>query len=410
MSAKLTGMAYFIFFAAISCSFLTTSRVMARVTIKPSLGAGVTYDDNIIFSHYKPVSDWIYEILPAIEINYDDQRNMVDLLTKGQGQHFNTESELDTFNVDVNLMARRQETERLSYSIAGRYTRDTTLDQMLIEEGQFLRRENRQLYSINPEVEWMINERSSISASLPWVKVNYDREGSVDYDTLYFYLTYSYLLPDQKTKLFVRPDIGRMNYDTGDYKTADFMCGLEHDFTERLYAKILGGFNYTDSNTDILVVDRIIWYSPYDYEIITRKKNQNKHYWGWVAEAELKWRWNRGSLTANFNRRVTASGYGEPVIRTFFTPAVNWRITERLRGRLAGGISEVKSHNLTWDQHYWTYSARPSLMYRLTRYIDIGVHYTYQYLDDFERDNNNRDRNRVMFRIDIRDFNLHLDF
>jgi len=171
-----------------------------------------------------------------------------------------------------------------------------------------------------------------------------------------------------------------------------------------------GLFNYSESKTDMTVVDHIIWYGPDDYDIITSKKSKNENYWGWVAEGELKWRWDRGSLDATFTRRVTASGYGQPVMRSYFTPAANWRITERLRGRVAGGISEVKSKNLTWDQHYWTYSARPSLTYRLTRYIDIGIHYTYQYLQDKEHSNNNRDRNRVMFRIDIRDFNLHLDY
>lgn len=395
---------------AILVFFLTGSRVMARVIIKPSLGASVTYDDNIVFTHYKPVSDWIYEIHPAVEIDYEDPKNTVNLITTGQGQHYNTENELDTFDVDVNLRAERQHTERLNFAITGRYARDTTLDQTLLEAGQFLRRENRQLYTVSPEVTWMINEKSSISASLPWVKVNYDRESSVDYDTLYFYLTYSYLLPDQKTRLFIRPDIGRMNYDTGDYRTADFMCGLERDFTERLYARVLGGFNYTDSDTDIKVVDHIIMLPDGSYYYTLKDKKQNKHYWGWVAEAELKWRLDRGNIDATFTRRVSASGYGEPVISTYFTPSVSWRFTERLRGRVSGGISEIKSHNLTYDQHYWTYAARPSLVYRLTRYIDAGIHYTYQYIDDHEHDNNNRDRNRVIFRLDIRDFNLHLTY
>ncbi len=387
---------------------LTCTGAMAETSIKPSLGAHLTYDDNIIFTRYKPVSDWIYEILPAVEIDYQDERNSVNLLASGQGQHFNTESDLDTFDVDVNLIAKRQQTERLKYSITGRYTRDTTLDQTLLETGQLLRRENRQLYSVLPEVEWMINERSSVSVSLPWVKVNYDWVGNVDYDTLYFYLTYSYLLPDGKTKLFARPDIGRMNYDTGDYRTADFMCGLEHDFSQRLYARILGGFNYTDAKTDIVVLDRIIWNGE-DYEFITKKKTRKDHYWGWVAEGEIRWLWDKGYLKATFTRRVSASGYGQPVINMYFTPAFSWRITERLTGRVAGGISQVKSQNLTYDQNYWTYSARPSLTYRLTRFVDIGIYYIYQYLDDHEY-SNNRDRNRIIFRVDIRDFNLHLNF
>ncbi len=382
-------------------------------TIRPSLGTRLTYDDNIIFTKRKPVDDWIYEILPGLDIKYQDARNTVDLKTNGQGQHYNTENDLDTFDVDVNLSARRQQTERLAFSFTGRFADDTTLDQTLTETGQLVRRQDRLVYAVSPEVEWKLTERSTISASLPWYKVDYDwgkyHHGSVDYDTLYFYINYSYLFSDQKTRLFIRPDIGKMNFDTGDYRSADLMFGLERNFTERLYAKALGGVNYTDAKTDIVVVDEIIWTGT-DYLFHTRTETQNDHYWGWVAEAQLKWLFDRGDIDADFKRRVTPSSYGEPVVSSYLTTVFNWRLTERLRSRIRGAISHIKSQNLTYDQDYYTYSVFPTLTYRLTRYIDVGIQYSYQYIDDNEHDNNNRDRNRVMFRIDIKDFNLHLNF
>ncbi len=381
-------------------------------SIRPFLGAHITYDDNIVFSK-KSASDWIYEILPAIDIKYQDERNIVDFVTKGQGQHYDTEDQLDTFDVDLNLFAKRQQTERLGLSITGHFAKDTTLDQTLNDTGLLMWRQDRLVYAVNPEVEWKLNERSTISASLPWYKVDYDwgkyQAGNIDFYTLYLYLTYTYQW-DEKTSLFIRPDIGKMNFDTGDYRTADLMFGISRDFTERLFGKIYTGVNYTDSKTDIYVYDWVyipgLGYAPYN----GHKKTKNDHYWGWVAEAGLKWQLDRGQLSADFTRRVDSSGYGEPVMRTYFVSAASWKITERLTGRLRGGISHIKSHNLTYDQNYYTYSVFPSLMYRVTRYIDAGIQYSYQYIDDNEHDSNNRDRNRIMFRVEIKDFNLHLNF
>lgn len=389
--ACMFSVAVLFFYAADSC---------AENRISAYLDSAVTYDDNIVFSYIDPQDDIIYEIFPGVDMQYRDDRNDLHLKASGHGQHYNTENDLDTFDVKLKLSADRQQTERLHLSLDGKYVRDTTLDEQFLETGQLLFRQARQQYSLSPEMQWNLNEKSFLSLSFPWVKTDYDGTGNVNSDTFFAYLTYATLLPDEKTRIFIQPDAGIMNFDTGDYRLFDCMLGVERDISERLYVKIMAGVNYTESKSQETFI--VI---PSDQHFVVKTTDRQDEYWGWVADAQLAWSWKTGRVKGNFSRRVSSSGYGVPVMNTRFSPSLSWRITERLTSRFYAGISKVESDSYYYSYDYYSYSAAPALIYRITPRISVALKYMYDYLDDLEGERS-RDRNRIMVKLNFMDFLL----
>lgn len=394
---------HFVTVACMLCTaffFFTACDLYAESRIRADIDAGVMYDDNIVFSHFNPLDDIIYEIFPGIDMQYRNDRNDLHMKASGHGQHYNSQNNLDTFNVDLKLSADRQQTERLHLSLNGEYVRDTTLDEQFLETGQLLFRQDRQRYSLNPEMKWNLNEKSFLAVSLPWVKTDYEGTGNVDSDMFFAYLTYAALLADEKTRIFVQPDAGIMNFDTGDYRLFDCLFGLERNISERLYAKIMAGFNYTESKSQEISIP-----VPSDLYSILETTNRKDTYWGWVAEAQLAWSWKTGTIKADFSRRVSSGGYGVPVMNTRFSPSLSWHITDRLTSRLYAGIAKVQSDSYQYSYDYYSYSAAPALTYRITPRISVTLKYMYDYLDDLEGDRS-RNRNRIMLKLNFMDFLL----
>jgi hypothetical protein len=375
---------------------------MAIQELIPRLSLDLTYDDNILFSRRSPQRDWIYEVRPSLSWRYRTERDILDVMAGLHGQKYNTEHDLDTLDQDYRLYASREVFFGTTISLNARYILDTTLDEEFTEEGLLLSRQERHVYSLEPAVQWQATERSTWAFSAPVYHVNYEGDKNQDYSTEYLTLSYSYLLDDEKTSLFAQPSVGFIDFEYGDTKVYEMMFGVGREFTERLFAKLMAGLSYTRSHID----ERFEPIGPFSIKV---QDEEDYSKTGWVGAGELKWDWDRGQWNMNFVRRVSASGYGETLIRDRLTTEASWRITERIhfKGRLS--IGQVKSQSdKTLRSYYYdyddyvTYDVSPAIVYQLTERIDVQAYYRYS-LIDYKEVSDTRHRNRFFIRLDYRD-------
>lgn len=360
---------------------------MAIQELIPRLSLDLTYDDNILFSRRSPQRDWIYGIWPSLSWRYRTERDILDIKAGLHGQKYDTEHDLDTLDQDYRLYASREVFFGTTISLNAQYILDTTQDEEFTQEGLLLFREDRTAYSLTPAVQWQATERSTWAFSVPIYHVNYEGKGNSDYNYEYLILNYSYLLDDEKTSLLAQPSTGFIDFEHGDTKVYQIMFGVGREFTERLFANLMAGLSYTRSHND-------------------REYGDEEDYGktGWVGAGELKWDWDRGQWNMNLERRVSASGYGETLIKDRLTTGVSWRITERMRfkGRLSAGKVKSQDDKAYSDEDYITYDIGPAIVYRLSERIDVGTYYRYSLIDDKE-ESDTRHRNRFFIRLDYRD-------
>ncbi len=321
----------------------------------------------------------------------------MDIKAGLNGQKYDTEHDLDTLDQDYRLYASREVFYGTTVSLRGRYTLDTTQDDEFTEKGLLLYREDRTVYSLEPEVQWQATERSTWALSVPIYDVNYEGKGNSDYNYEYLILNYSYLLDDEKTSLLAQPSVGFIDFEYGDTKVYEMMFGVGREFTERLFAKLMAGFSYTRSHND----ER---FETVDSIPIKVQDEEDYSKTGWVGIGELKWDWGRGQWNMNFVRRVSASGYGETLIKDRLTTGISWRITERMRfkGRLGAGKVKSQADETVNDYDYVTYDVSPAIVYQLSERIDVQAYYRYSLIDDKE-ESDTRHRNQFFIRLDYRD-------
>jgi opacity protein-like surface antigen len=396
LGARLCGL----FLAALF--LLWTRPVIAVQELVPRMALDLTYNDNLLFSRSLPRNDWLCEARPSLFWRYRTERDLVEINAQARGKKYAEESDLDTLDHNYRLYASTVTGLRTDVSLDARYLVDTTLDEEFTEEGILLARWDRRAYSVTPGAGWQATERSRWVLSLPLYHVNYEGDENIDYETLYAILTYSYLLADERTSIFLQPAIGRADFQHndsfggGDTKSYELMAGVGRQFTERLSGKIMAGASYTKSRTNVRVFG-FVWPDVLVYYLDEEETNKT----GWVGMAELRWAWDRGDWSLNLLRNVSASGYGETVTRNRLTSSASLRLTERLRLTASLGVGSVESLDDARSRDYVSYDFGPGIVYRVSEWIDAQLSYRYSSIDDKET-HDTAERNQVMMRIDMR--------
>jgi hypothetical protein len=350
----------------------------AEVTWNPSVDARLKYDDNINFSSRYAEQDWIYEIRPGLEWRRRTDQNDFSLSARLLGQKFDTHSDLDTLDQYYRLNASSRVRPTVTLSFDGRYRKDTTQDNELSEEGMRLWREDRKEYRLKPSMLWQATERSSWEVALPFRQVNYEGDDNEDYKTSRTILTYSYLLADDRTSIFVEPDFYYEDYEHGNTRAYAMKLGVDTAFSEQLTLRASGGVSQSRVQDDHGISNDT----------------------GFVGSVEAQWKLERGNWHANYSRDYYPSGDGETVMRDRFTFSGHYRLMTRLNLAGSASFTKVKSES-DWDREdYWNIGISPGLVYRLTERADLGIYYRHRFLKDNEDDENTR-RNQIWIRLDF---------
>ena len=362
----------------------------AEETWNPRISLQWKYDDNINFSSRHVERDWIYEVRPELTWRRRTERDDLRFTARLLGQKYDTESELDTLDQDYRLKASSQVRPTLRLSFDGRYSKDTTLDSELSEEGLRLFREDRKVYRLNPSVLWQATERSAWQMSIPFRQEDYKGQDDYDYKSTGTYLEYSRMLADNRTYIFVQPGFSYADFETGDTHTYQMMCGVDRAFSERLTLRASGGVSFSRIKQD------------------TKTSTDT----GFVASVEAHGKLERGHWRAGYVRDVYPSGIGRTVLRDRVTLKGMYRLSERMRFTGEASYTDVSSQGdgdygdygyygrYEHSDDYWTLRVSPGLVYRLAEHANLGIYYCHRFLDNQENDRTSR-RNMFWIRLDF---------
>ena len=368
-----------------------TAAEAAEETWSPRISLQWKYDDNINFSSRNKVRDWIYEVRPELTWRRRTERDDLRFTARLLGQKYDTESELDTLDQDYRLEVSSQLWPTLRLSFDGSYRKDTTLDSELREEGILLFREDRKVYRMEPSVRWQATERSAWEMSIPFHQENYGGQyDDYDYKSTGTYLEYSRMLADNRTYIFVQPGFSYADFETGDTRTYQMMCGVDRAFSGRLTLRASGGVSFSRIKED------------------TKTSIET----GFVASVEAHGKLERGNWRARYIRDVYPGGVGTTVLRDRVTLKGMYRLSERMRFTGQTSFTDVSSQGdggdggdgyygrYEYSADYWTFSIRPGLVYRLAEHANLGIYYHHSFVDYQENDQSYR-RNMFWIRLDF---------
>ncbi len=376
---------YLFFMTSLLAGVWLSSAEAAEVTWNPRVDLRLKYDDNINFSSRYAEHDWIYEIRPELKWRRRTDQNDFSLSAQLLGQKFDTHSDLDTLNQYYRLKASSRVRPTVTLSFDGRYRKDTTQDSELSEEGLRLWREDRKEYRLKPSMHWQATERSSWEMALPFRKVNYEGgdndkgDDNEDYRTAGISLTYTYLLADDRTYVYVNPSFSDADFDDSETNSYNLMCGIDRAFSERLNLRAGAGLYYSHIKDDI-------------------EGTSNET--GFLASVEAYGKLERGNWRAGYVKDVYPGGVGETVDRDRVTLKGMYRLSERMRLTGNASYTDVSSQGDQDDEDYWTVDIRPGLVYRLAERANIGIYYQHRFLDDQRVDRNTR-RNLVWISLNF---------
>jgi uncharacterized protein (PEP-CTERM system associated) len=140
----------------------------AEITVTPTLGLKVEYDDNIDYNDKDETDDFSGSAIPGLRFNY-----LTDLLEfNAYGEldfkHYYDETDFDRTNQLYGVDGNYQMLERLYFLGGFEYRKDETTDSQLEETGRVFRKDRREQYNADGGLRYQISELSEIGPNLDY--------------------------------------------------------------------------------------------------------------------------------------------------------------------------------------------------------------------------------------------------
>jgi hypothetical protein len=229
----------FVFFALV-LMFIFIMPIFSKaqdITVTPQLYVTGEYNDNILFSRTDKEDDFIFNIAPAIGLNYASELWDIDTLAMVQFRRHLSEDDLDREDYFLNLRGRYQMTERLQFQGRLNYRQDFTtetrtidfaeplLEEIPIDESDIVERgierffSERKRYNAFASLSYQLTEVSNLTLGYRYLKMDYDSDQNVDYDVNDVNLTYMRRLAGQKDRVGTRVSYSERTSDISDIET-----------------------------------------------------------------------------------------------------------------------------------------------------------------------------------------------
>lgn len=372
---------WFLFCFLLACG-ATASTWAADYSVTPSVKLRETYDDNVFL---KEVDDLEHRISPAVELGMSTEKADVKATGTLDISEYERHNEFDSLDQEYGLSVDLTPSALWQAGFSGRYVDDYTFVSALEESGVLAERARRKRASVDPYVTIALDDRNSLKAGYSFTKAQYNLDAYSDYRVHGGTLSWYHSLTNERTRLIFSVGASRADfYRTGQdvvQKTYRGFLGLEHQFTEALSLTVLAGPRYTES------------------EFPRGGGSVEEDDSGIVLDGTLDWRLEeRLSLSANANRDVAQSIYGENMTRDRARVGFMYRLTERLRGNLNAAYYRNKTEGLIQEEKRQTYTVQPALSYRLTEKLTLRAGYSYAWTENKITDRS-LERNRVYVQL-----------
>jgi hypothetical protein len=204
----------------------------------------------------------------------------------------------------------------------------------------------------------------------------------------------------EKKGYYVREDeAGFVEREEGvRQQTLRGMVGMDHRFTETLQVRILAGVQYTESEFPSVQGVGFVLVPPANITAVPIYEMDKAYDTSVILDGSLNWRREGFRLSGNVNRDFTPSIYGENITRDRVRASLKTRLSERFEWTLTTAYYRSETEGYVEGQEYHTVSLRPSLIYRFTEALKLGLGYHYTWTEN-QITNRSEDRNRVFVEL-----------
>src|SRR5215468_12591548 len=148
-----------------ACVAPPTARAQSRATFTPSLSIGSIYDNNL-FARTVGSGDQMTVLSPGLAASYDNPRgSLLGFYTFDMQRSLNHSAlnELDARRHGL-FDSHYRQTDRLSFSLIGRYDFTQTAGELNFTTGLLLDRQSASRWEVNPSVAYQFSPRTSVTA------------------------------------------------------------------------------------------------------------------------------------------------------------------------------------------------------------------------------------------------------
>lgn len=376
---RFIGVAVTLIFAFACC--LSTEALAGDWRIVPKIGLYGGYDDNVLFGRNNKISSSVVIVEPALEIDYQSLLSQIHLKADYDIISYLDESDLDRVNQYYRLDGNHRLGQRWDLRAGLRFINDTTLNTYLEETGRVIERLDREYFNATGGVSYDISNISSIDTDYRYEKVRYEDDRFGDFERHRLDLKYRHRLKSQQDVLSIGPSFYHRTNDRNDTDYVSLDLGWKRDWSQ--------------------ITDTFVSIGP-RYTNVENKNGVDKDTWGVRALFDLTHKGIASQITFRYyhDLRTTAAGKDVNVDNLFL--GYNYRLTERFDAGINGRL--VFSYNLFSDvddeDRTRYYVLEPFLNYRLTKKLNVSLHYSYQNSSqDIIDSENAKERNRVWIQI-----------
>ncbi|MBW2108858.1 MAG: outer membrane beta-barrel protein [Deltaproteobacteria bacterium] len=292
---------------------------------------------------------------------------------------------LDSVDQQYGLVVDLSPSTLWQVGFSGEYVDDYTFVSALEESGIPAERSRRKRATVSPHAIVALDEKNSLQFDYSFTKTQYDLSAYSDYRTHGGSLGWYHRLSNERTRLIFSVGASRADFDRTDHdvvqKTYRGLVGVEHEFTETLSATFLAGARYTKSEF------------PRAGAVVEEEDT------GMVLDGSLRWRFEeRLTLSADVDRDIAQSIYGENMIRDRVRVGLGIRLTERLRGNLTAAYYRNKTEGFIQAEKRQTYRLGPAVSWRLGEKWSLWGGYSYTWTEN-QINNRSQERNRVYVQL-----------
>jgi hypothetical protein len=365
------------------------------ITLTPQVYVTGEYNDNILFSRTDKEDDFIFNVAPAIGLNYAAELWNIDSIAMVQFRRHLSEDEFDREDYYFNLQGRYRMTERLLLRGRLNYRQDYTtetrtidfveplLEEIPIDESDVAERgierffSERKRYNAFASMAYQLSEISNLTLGYRYLKMDYDSDQNVDYDVNDLNLAYMRRLAGQKDRVGTRVSYSERTSDRSDIETYGIGLIWHRDFTETLnfYADI--GVRYTEET----IKD-------------TGQKDDNIN---GTADIRLRRRGETNEITVGLRQNVRTESTGRAANVTRLYWDAQQRLSERFVFELGGYFYITREDDVSFSNIDTVFfDIIPSLKYLLTENhsVSLAYNYTIEHNRNLETDRD-KERNRV---------------
>ena len=223
-----------------------------------------------------------------------------------------------TYNDQFLNGALKIKNEKALWTLSGNYTRDTTIVSELEDSGLVQFDNRRESYDLKPSWTRAISSRINVGLSLSYRDVSYEdglEIGLFDYTVRSLSGDIGFAVSEKRQVGFAvfgsTFDVVDIDYVSDSYGV---QLSITSNLSERIQTNITGSLRYSDITTAVIgdEFDR-----------------------GWLFDAQLTSRLERGDLTVNLSRSIDPSGLGTEVQRDRLRLSLHRSVWQRVSGTMA---------------------------------------------------------------------------